>query len=210
MLVLEAKLKGKEQQYNLIDEAIRTATFVRNKALRLWMDVKGSDKYDLNKYCAVLAKEFEFAKKLNSTARQASAERAWSAVSRFFDNCKKKISGKKGYPKFKKRGHSVEYKQSGWKLSEDRKYLTLTDGFEIGQLKLVGSRDLNFYQIKQIKRVRLVKRADGYYAQFCVDVDRREEMEPSKTTIGLDVGLNHFYTDSNGQTIENPRLLRKS
>ncbi len=210
MLVLEAKLKGKIEQYSLIDEAIRTALFVRNKALRLWIDVKGSDKYDLNKHCAVLAKEFDFAKKLNSTARQASAERAWSAISRFFDNCKKKVSGKKGYPKFKKRGHSVEYKQSGWKLSEDRKYLTLTDGFKIGRLKLVGSRDLNFYQIEQIKRVRLVKRADGYYAQFCVDVDRREEMEPTQTTIGLDVGLNHFYTDSKGEVVENPRFLRKS
>ena len=210
MLVLEAKLKGRTEQYSLIDEAIRTALFVRNKALRLWMDVKGSDKYSLNKHCAVLAKEFDFAKNLNSTARQASAERAWSAISRFFDNCKKKISGKKGYPKFKKRGHSVEYKQSGWKLSEDRKYLTLTDGFKIGRLKLVGSRDLNFYQIEQIKRVRLVRRADGYYAQFCVDVNRKEEIEPSKTTIGLDVGLNHFYTDSNGQTVENPRFLRKS
>ncbi|MFN5856938.1 MAG: RNA-guided endonuclease InsQ/TnpB family protein, partial [Pseudanabaenaceae cyanobacterium] len=210
MLVLEAKLKGKTAQYNLIDEAIRTALFVRNKALRLWMDVKDSDKYDLNKYCSVLAKEFEFAKKLNSQARQASAERAWSAINRFFDNCKKKVSGKKGFPRFKKRGHSVEYKQSGWKLSEDRKYLTLTDGFEIGRLKLIGSRDLNFYQIERIKRIRLVKRADGYYAQFCVDVDRREEIAPSKTTIGLDVGLNHFYTDSNGQVVKNPRLLRKS
>ncbi|MFM7888495.1 MAG: RNA-guided endonuclease TnpB family protein, partial [Pseudanabaena sp.] len=50
MLVLEAKLKGKTEQYSLIDEAIRTALFLRNKALRLWMDVKGSDKYDLNKY----------------------------------------------------------------------------------------------------------------------------------------------------------------
>ena len=118
MLVLEAKLKGKTGQYNLIDEAIRTAQFVRNKALRLWMDVKDRSKYDLNKYCAVLAKEFEFANKLNSTARQASAERAWSGISRFFDNCKKKVSGKKGYPKFKKRSHSVEYKQSGWKLSD--------------------------------------------------------------------------------------------
>jgi putative transposase len=210
MLVLEAKLKGKTEQYSLIDEAIRTALFVRNKALRLWMDVKGSDKYDLNKYCAVLAKEFDFAKKLNSQARQSSAERAWSAINRFFDNCKKKVSGKKGFPKFKKRGHSVEYKTTGWKLSEDRKYLTLTDDFKIGRLKLVGSRDLNFYQIEQIKRVRLVKRADGYYAQFCVDVDRREEMKPTQTTIGLDVGLNHFYTDSKGEVVENPRFLRKS
>jgi len=227
MLVLEAKLKGKTEQYNLIDEAIRTALFVRNKALRLWMDVKDSDKYDLNKYCAVLAKEFKFAKKLNSQARQASAEREWSAINRFFENCKKKVSGKKGYPKFKKRGHSVEYKTSGWKLSEDRKYLTVTDGFKIGRLKLIGSRDLNFYQIEQrlkiigsrdlnfyqieqIKRIRLVRRADGYYAQFCVDVDRREEIEPTQTTIGLDVGLNHFYTDSKGEVVENPRYLRKS
>jgi len=210
MLVLEAKLKGNTEQYNLIDEAIRTALFVRNKALRYWMDNRGTNKYDLSAQCAVLAKEFDFAKKLNSQARQSSAERAWSAINRFFENCKKKVLGKKGYPKFKKCGHSVEYKQTGWKLSEDRKYLTLTDGFKIGSLKLVGSRDLNFYQIEQIKRVRLVKRADGYYAQFCVDVDRREEMQPTQTTIGLDVGLNHFYTDSKGEVVENHRFLRKS
>ncbi|MEI6328099.1 MAG: hypothetical protein WCP16_02615 [Pseudanabaena sp. ELA645] len=30
MLVLEAKVKGKTEQYSLIDEAIRTALFVRN------------------------------------------------------------------------------------------------------------------------------------------------------------------------------------
>ena len=210
MLVLEAKLKGKTEQYNLIDEAIRTALFCRNKALRYWIDNRDTGRYDLNKFMAVLAKDFDFANKLNSQARQSSAERAWSGIARFFDNCKKKVSGKKGYPKFKRRGHSVEYKQTGWKLSEDRKYLTLTDGFKIGRLKLVGSRDLNFYQIEQIKRVRLVKRADGYYAQFCVDVDRREEVEPTQTTIGLDVGLNHFYTDSKGEVVENPRFLRKS
>ena len=40
MLVLEAKLKCKTGQYNLMDEAICTALFVRNKALRLWMDKK--------------------------------------------------------------------------------------------------------------------------------------------------------------------------
>jgi putative transposase len=76
MLFFEFKLKGKEHQYKAIDEAIRTSQFIRNKALRYWMDNKGADKYDLNKYCAVLAKEFPFANKLNSTARQASAERA--------------------------------------------------------------------------------------------------------------------------------------
>ncbi len=33
--------------------------------------------------------------------------------------------------------------------------------------------------------------------------------EPSGTTIGLDVGLKDYYTDSKGTTVENPRFLRK-
>jgi len=209
MLVFEFKTYGKSSQFTAVDEAIRTAQFVRNSCLRYWIDNKKVNKYDLNKYCAVLAHDFPFADELNSMARQASAERAWSAISRFYDNCKKGILGKKGYPKFQKNCRSVEYKSTGWKLAEDRKSINFTDKKGIGRLKLKGTRDLHFYQISQIKRVRLVKRADGVYIQFCIDVDRKENTEPSGNTIGLDVGLKEYYTDSNGTTIENPRFLRK-
>ncbi|MCC5666776.1 transposase [Nostoc sp. CHAB 5784] len=210
MLVIDAKLKGKQSQYNSLDEAIRTALFIRNKALRHWMDNKNVGKNDLQKLCAVLAKEFDFATKLNSMARQASADRAWFAIKRFYDNCKAKKLGKKGYPKFKKRGHSVEYKTSGWKLSNDKKYITFSDGFESGRFKLVGTRDLSFYSVKQIKRIRVVKRADGYYCQFCVDIERKEDHQYDGNQVGIDVGLEFFYTDSNGRTVENPRLLRRA
>jgi putative transposase len=209
MLILEFKAYGKSSQFGAIDEALRTVQFIRNKALRLWMDGLGKTQYDLNKYCAVLAAEFPFAAELNSMARQASAERAWSAISRFYENCKKKISGEKGFPKFQKDNRSVEYKTSGWKLSDDRKSITFTDGKKIGRLKLKGTRDLGFYDPSLIKRVRLVKRADGYYVQFAIKVDRTESIEPSGRAIGLDVGLTDFYTDSNGETVQNPRFLRK-
>jgi putative transposase len=209
MIVLEFKAYGKASQFSAIDEALRTVQFIRNKALRLWRDGLGKTQYDLNKYCAVLAKEFSFVDELNSMARQASAERAWSAISRFYENCKKQIPGLKGYPQFQKDNRSVEYKTSGWKLADDRKTITFTDKKNIGRLKLKGTRDLNFYQPEQIKRVRLVKRADGYYVQFCVQVDRTEVIEPSGVAIGLDVGLNDFYTDSNAVTVDNPRFLRK-
>ncbi len=95
MIVIEYKIKAKQYQLHAIDGAIRTSQFVRNKALRYWMDNKGVNKYDLNKYCRVLAKEFSFANNLNSTARQSSAERAWSSIARFFDNCRKNRPGKK-------------------------------------------------------------------------------------------------------------------
>jgi putative transposase len=210
MIVLEFKLKGKPQQYRVIDEMIRTAQFVRNKALRYWIDNQGVKLVDLYKQCAIMAKEFEWAGKLNSMARQAAAERAIFAVQLFFSNCKAKKPGKKGYPQFKKHTRSVEYKTSGWKLSTDKRCLTFTDGFDAGSFKLLGSRDLHFYAPNEIKRVRVIRRADGYYAQFCINVERTESVVPTGKTVGLDVGLNHFYTDSTGEAVANPRHLRKS
>lgn len=207
MIVLEFKAYGKVSQFHAINEALRTVKFIRNKALRYWMDEKNVSKYDLNKYCAVLAKKFPFVNELNSMARQASAERVWSAISKFYDNCKKQIPGKKGFPKFQKECRSVEYKTSGWKLADNRKSITFADKKGIGKLKLKGTRDLHFYSYDQIKRVRLVKRADGVYVQFCVSVERYQVVEPTGKTIGLDVGLKEYYTDSDGLTVENPKFL---
>ncbi|MBD2409543.1 transposase [Nostoc calcicola FACHB-389] len=210
MLVFEFKAYGKSAQIVAINDAIRTAKFIRNSCIRRWMDVKGTGKNDLQKYCAVLAANFPFANELNSMARQAAAERAWSSISRFYDNCKKKISGKKGFPQFQKDCRSVEYKSSGWKLADNRKSIIFTDKKGIGRLKLKGTRDLHFYQINQIKRVRLVKRAMGVYVQFCIDVNRSENIEPTGNTVGLDVGLKEYYTDSDGVMIENPKFLLRS
>ncbi len=212
MIIYEFKVKGKDKQYRAIDDAIRTSQFIQNKALRYWMDnkVEKVDKYALNKYCAVLAAEYPFADELNSMARQSAAERAWSAIARFYDNCKKKVKGKKGYPKFKKNCRSVEYKTSGWKLSANRKAITFSDKKGIGTLKLKGTYDLNYYQLKQIKRVRLVRRADGYYAQFAIDIDLKVETQPTGQVVGVDLGLKFFVADNFGNVEPSPQFYRKS
>ncbi|HLP87046.1 MAG TPA: transposase, partial [Nostocaceae cyanobacterium] len=209
MIVLEFKVKGKETQYAAIDDAIRTAQFVRNKCIRFWMDNRDVGQKELYRYNTALRAEYPFVKDLNSHACQVGVERAYSSIARFYDNCKKNIPGKKSYPKFKKNNRSVEYKTSGWKLSETRKQITFTDKKGIGKLKLKGTWDLNFYPIEQIKRVRLVRRADGYYAQFLISVDNKVETQPTGKTVGLDVGLKEFYTDSNGHSEPNPKFYRK-
>jgi putative transposase len=113
MLIYEYKLHGNKAQYAAIDEAIRIMQFIRNKCLRLWADTRGTNKNDLQCYCSVLAKEYPFASRLNSQARQASANRAWSAISRFYDNCKQHKPGKKGYPRFQHDNRSVEVRRFG-------------------------------------------------------------------------------------------------
>ena len=208
MIVLEFKAKGKTTQYAAIDEAIRTAQFVRNKIIRYWMDNRGVGQKELYRHNTALRANFPFVKALNSHACQVAVDRAYVAINRFYSNCKKKVPGKKGYPRFKKNCRSVEYKTSGWSLSLDRKAITFTDKKGIGKLKLKGAWDLHYYQLDQIKRVRLVRRADGYYVQFLVNAENKVDVDLTGKNIGLDVGLKEFYTDSNGHTELNPKFYR--
>ncbi|MEI2579448.1 RNA-guided endonuclease InsQ/TnpB family protein [Scytonema sp. PRP1] len=211
MFVYEYKVNPKPQQITAINEAIRTSQFVRNKVLRYWMDHRGVGKTEMFRYNTQLRKEFKFVEELNSHACQSAVERVLKAVNRFYDNCKKQIPGKKGYPKFKKNTRSVEYKVSGWKLSDNKKYITFTDNKGIGTLKLIGTRDLNFYQLDQIKRVRIVRRADGYYVQFSVQLDPRDTVKPlipSQKVVGIDVGIKYFLAESCGNIEPNPKFYR--
>ena len=212
MLVIEAKLKGTKTQYSKLNEAIRTAQFVRNKCLRYWEDNEKVGRNDLQKYCAVLAAntEYPWVANLNSQARQSAADRAWQAISRFYTNCKQNKPGKKGYPKYKKFNRSVEYKTSGWKLSADRREISFKDGYQAGTFELWSSRNLVWYSEQQIQRIRIIKRSDGYYCQFLIKYDREEEHNYQGNVIGIDLGLKEFYTDSNNNVVSNPRFLRKS
>src|SRR5215469_4421480 len=212
MLIYEYKPDGNTQQYQAIDEAIRIVQFIRNKCLCLWMDGRGVSKNDLQCYCAVLAREYSFASLLNSQARQAAADRAWAAISRFYENCKNHKPGKKGYPQFQHDNRSVEYKTTGWKLDPDGKHILFTDGCGIGRLRLVGNtkQAVATFPIKQIKRVRIVKRADGFYCQFAVEAQRCIAHSQTNRAVGIDVGLKSYYTTSDGTTVANPRYFRKA
>ncbi len=213
MFVLEYKVKPKPNQIEAINEAIRTTQFVRNKVLRYWMDNPGVGKTELFRYNTALRKEFKFVDDLNSHACQTAVERTLRAITRFYDNCQNKVKGKKGYPKFKKHSRSVEYKVSGWKLSKDKRHITFTDKKGIGTLKLIGSRDINYYQPDQIKRVRILNRADGYYVQFCLKLDPRDTVKPltpSQKATGIDVGLKFFLVDSEGNQVDCPKYYRKA
>ena len=212
MLIYEYKLDGTPAQEAAIEEAIRVVQFIRNKALRLWMDTRGTGNNDLQCLCAELAREYPFARRLNSQARQAAASRAWFAIERFYEHCKNRKPGKKGYPKFQHDNRSVEYKQTGWRLEPDGKHITFTDGCGIGTLRLIGNKRQRIaaFPTGQIKRVRLVRRADGYYCQFGVEATRQVIHQSSGEPVGIDLGLCSYYTDSDGQSRENPRYYRKA
>ena len=142
MLLYEYKLRLTRPQAAAINEAIRTTQFIRNNAVRRWRDGRGVTTNDRHVLCARLAHDSPCAAALNSQARQAAAARAWAAISRFSTHCRERRPGKKGSPRFQRDCRSVEYQQTGWQLDPDGKRLTLTDGWGIGQVRLIGSREL--------------------------------------------------------------------
>jgi transposase len=96
-----------------------------------------------------------------------------------------------------------------------------SSGVGIGTVRLIGTRvkpgaqqnnqplrSPATYALSTIKRVRIVRRADGYFCQFCIAVCRMKAHADTGIERGIDVGLNAYYTDSEGQKVENPRFFR--
>jgi putative transposase len=93
MLVLEYLFKAKPKQYQAIDEAIRTVQFIRNKAIRYWMDAPKEAKinrFALNKYSTELRKEFPFLTLLGLKARGFFVHR----LNLLWQDCSNQSSGR--------------------------------------------------------------------------------------------------------------------
>ncbi len=142
---------------------------------------------------------------------QMLADRLDKAFKRFF--AMRELGEQGGFPRFKKpnRWHSIQLRQhkTDFSLADGGKHLSVPK-------KLGGSIKIKLHRpIEGTPRTaHLVLRADGHwYALIVCETEPQNEHLPSTcehADIGIDVGLKSFLTDSEGQTIENPRYYRKS
>jgi len=117
MLVLEYKLVADEKQQTAIEEAIRTSQFIRNKALRLWKDTNAKP--------GIRASVGESESLLRRPRQRVLLPQ------------QTQLPGTTGSSRTSRSCHQSLH-QTGWKLSEDRKRITFTDGIGIGKMKMLG------------------------------------------------------------------------
>jgi putative transposase len=108
-----------------------------------------------------------------------------------------------GYPRFQGKGRydSFTYPQTGFSLTHDS-HVCLS---KIGSIKVKLHREIN----GTIKTCTIKREGDAWYVVFACEV-ASEPMEANDEAIGIDLGLLHFATLSTGETIENPRYLRRA
>src|SRR6266700_7843746 len=107
-----------------------------------------------------------------------------------------------GYPRFKGRNryNSFTYPDgAGWKF--DGQFLHLS---KIGKAQVKLHRPME----GKIKTVTIKREVDQWYCTFSCEVADAEKLPMSYEDVGIDLGVSHLATLSNGETVEHPRDSR--
>jgi putative transposase len=121
-----------------------------------------------------------------------------------------KKNGKKvGRLRFKSKGRykTIVYNQSGFKLIKTRKRLDVLHLSKIGDIPIRVHRAVE----GKMKQVIIKRHNSGkWFACVCVEKVVNTLKREQKKVVGIDVGIKHFLTDSDGRQIENPRFYQKT
>src|SRR2546425_13176124 len=64
--------------------------------------------------------------------------------------------------------------------------------------------------VGRMKTCTIKREANHWFIVFTCEVEQEVVYHPSEEAVGIDLGLLHFATFSDGSTIENPRHLRQA
>jgi putative transposase len=152
---------------------------------------------------AKLTPERAWLAEVASVALVQACQDARRAYRNWFDSLSGKRKGRKaGHPAFRRKHHrqSIRLTRNGFARHGDRLYVA-----KIGDIKVEWSRDLPSVP----SSVTVIREPDGrYYASFVVE--REAALLPAcEREIGVDLGLASLAVTSDGESIPNPRFLRK-
>lgn len=162
---------------------------------------KQGEKVSYNQTSAMLTawkKELQFLKVVDSISLQQSLRDLDSAYTNFFQKRAK-------YPKFKS------------KHDNHQSYRTINQGNNVRIVgKYIKLPKLGYIKVRQsmaigkINNVTIERTPTGkYFAVLNVEFEPTYE-RTGFNEIGIDVGIKEFYTDSNGNLVNNPKHLEKS
>ena len=168
---------------------------VRNKyhAERRDDKKRGLTGFDTMKMLTSLKKDVTWLNEINSQSLQHSLVKLDMAFKSFFR-------------------HNTDY--PNFRSKKDNQYFIVPSGFKATRNRLVmpnfleGIEYRDRFSIPQdIKQIIVTRDVDRYYASIQYETD--ETLEKGKGTIGIDMGIKHFATTSDGLQVEPLNSMRK-
>lgn len=196
-----------KEQENLISHTLGSCRFVYNHFLAVrrdeWQANHKSVTYnqtsamltDLKRY-----EEYSWLKEVDSVALQESLKNLDTAYQNFFAKRAK-------YPRFK----SKHCHRQSYRTRNQSNGIRFVDGkLKLPKIGLVKIKQHRTFE-GRILNATVSRTASGkYFVSLCVKQDIKNLLHANAGgRVGIDVGLKEFYSDSNGNTVVNPRVLRK-
>lgn len=195
-----------EKQERLLLKTFGSCRFIYNWALgfrtkRYQQYGENISRFELAKMLVFFktTEERKWLSEVNSQSLQSELRHLDSAFTNFFRKNSK-------YPTFKKKG-----KKQSFECPQNVDINFESKRIKIPKLGLIKYMDKKVFEGK-IKTCTVSLRNSRYYISILVDnnlpLPKKCKIE-EVSSIGIDVGLTHFATLSDGTKIENPRILRK-
>ena len=191
-------------QQNLINRTLGCCRLIYNKGLAMRNDAySNGKKIGYNQTSAMLTDlkkqaDFAFLRDVDSIALQQSLRDLDRGFKNFFEK-------RARHPQFKSKHNNH---QSYRTINQDDniriigKYIKLP---KLGYVKIKQSMEVG-----HINNVTVERTPTGKYF-VVLNVDFEPEFRPNAgCMIGIDVGIKEFYSDSNGNVVNNPKYLEKS
>ena len=203
---VERKLYPTAEQEKILDAYLVECCRVYNRGLAHKIKSyqrrkKTPSLYDQYGLLAQQRRRIPSLKDMPSEFARAALRRVDTGFKSFFRRVKAGAK-KKGFPRFKAKNQyrSMEHQRP-------------MDYFREGVVHVPGawrikSRGPNVVGIQKL--IRVIKRADAWYAQVVVEGPADPAVRCAKTKIGIDVGISTFASLSDGTRVEHPRVSRKS
>lgn len=201
---INCRIYPNKQQRALIDQTFGCCRLIYNKGLAMRKEAYESGKrVGYNQTSAMLTelkkhKDFAFLTVVDSIALQQSLRDLDSAFVNFFQK-------RSAYPLFKSKHEHYQsyrtlYNQNNIRI--EGRYIRLP---KLGLVKIRQTAEIG-----KINNVTVERTPTGKYFAV-INVDFEPQARPNNGhSIGIDVGIKEFYTDSNGNIVSNPKYLERS
>lgn len=192
------------EQQNLINRTLGCCRLIYNKGLAMRNDAfESGQKIGYNQTSAMLTDlkkqdDYAFLKDPDSIALQQSLRDLDRGFKNFFEK-------RAGYPQFKsKHDNHQSYRtiNQGDNIHIAGKYIKLP---KLGYVRIRQSMEVGHINNVTVERTPTGK----YFVVLNVDFEP-EFRSNAGGMVGIDVGIKDFYSDSNGNTVSNPKYLEKS
>ena len=199
---LRVRLYPNEEQNVLLEKHFGSCRFVWNHFLEIRNKYyaehkndkkKGLTAFDTMKKLTSLKKEITWLNEINSQSLQHSLVELDKAFKQFFKH-------NASYPAFKRR--------------KDKQYFIVPSGFKVKGNRLVipkfteGIKYMDKSTLPDnIKQVVITKDVNRYYAS--IQYESSEQPKNGEGVVGIDMGIKHFPTTSDGVAIEPINTYRK-